>query len=727
VAVNFGRDWFKKVQNWSISWTRGATFYFTPLFRQLCELAESGAVLNVRDLTWDWRRRRYTMVLNDNCLAFLTRLSLLQTSRRKELPLRSLSPQIQNTPVDTKMPKAKEWQNSDTFKKPDIWDSVDYEGLLRKQGHLVRSWKTRWFRLKNGTLYYFKDATDKLPKGVIPLRRSRITEPKKSRASRPFSFLLHATAINKTFFIQARSQAEATGWIEAIEKGAEYTTVSQPYNVQHDVHVDYNASTGLVGLPPEWEVLLQSSGILKKEVLAFPSEMVQVLEFDSSGHRSASKPDVLSAAPGDVSPVLDLEELVALEDPHDTYLRFERLAGGASGEVYRAERRDTKKVFALKKIVVDSESVPILAVEINTHRRCTHKNIVEFKEALLHGRDLWLVMEYMEYGKLTYLLGAPDLTEPLMAYICREVLYGLAYMHRLKLVHRDIKSANVLIGAGGEVKLADFGGTGQLATGTGRLNSMIGTPYWMAPELIRGLKYGRKVDIWSLGILLVEMAEGSPPYKEFPPLRALFMIATQGAPSISPSYSDDMKMFSAAMLQKDAEARASSEDLLKVSPAKCSSPGLPVRPPPSASSISRPIVSRSGSNLLQERSDFKIRTCTGDLGRIKYLIPQHLVPVLSGTHFSQKGSMRSASTLRNGRRDVLEGEVGQQGKHQGLGLAGRDLFRVAVNAVVLVGLHCWGLAAQIGRDTAQEVWIVPAATANNNLAAVTQEYRSSGQ
>jgi protein-serine/threonine kinase len=182
--------------------------------------------------------------------------------------------------------------------------------------------------------------------------------------------------------------------------------------------------------------------------------------------------------------------------------------------------------------------------------------------------ELWVVMEYMGGGCLTEVLDQYrelQLTEDHMAFIALEVLKGLQYIHHFHRIHRDIKSDNILLGVNGRVKLADFGYAAQLTQARKLRNSVVGTPYWMAPELIRGNHYSQKVDIWSLGIMTREMAEGEPPYLEFPPLRALFLLTTQGVPPIRDphKYSKEYHDFVAQCLEKDPEKRPDASDLLK--------------------------------------------------------------------------------------------------------------------------------------------------------------------
>jgi len=194
-----------------------------------------------------------------------------------------------------------------------------------------------------------------------------------------------------------------------------------------------------------------------------------------------------------------------------------------------------------------------------------HENVVQYKGAFLQDSQLWIVLEYLNGGSLAEVVSICRMTEPQIAAVCKEVLKALKFIHSLKRIHRDIKSDNILLGTSGQVKLADFGYCAQLTESTKKRNSVVGTPYWMAPELIRGQEYSTSVDIWSLGIATLEMAEGEPPYMEFPPLRALFLIATSGSPGVKePSkWSDAFKDFLQVCMAIDPEERLSANELLK--------------------------------------------------------------------------------------------------------------------------------------------------------------------
>jgi len=174
----------------------------------------------------------------------------------------------------------------------------------------------------------------------------------------------------------------------------------------------------------------------------------------------------------------------------------------------------------------------------------------------------------MDGGCLTDILEQFEnvkMNEQQITLVIRETLKALAYIHSLHRIHRDIKSDNILLNSDGCVKLADFGYAAQLTQKQQKRNTVVGTPYWMAPELIRGHDYGVKVDIWSLGIMLMEMAEGEPPYMEFPPLRALFLITTKGIPPLKEphKWSADFNDFFNRCLEKEVEKRPTAEELMK--------------------------------------------------------------------------------------------------------------------------------------------------------------------
>jgi len=265
---------------------------------------------------------------------------------------------------------------------------------------------------------------------------------------------------------------------------------------------------------------------------------------------------------------ITLNDLVSKNDPNQIYTDFVKIGEGAAGEVYLATHLKTKDKVAVKKMPLNAQNVKLLTSEIHIMKESDHKNIVAYKDSFRVDSQLWVIMEYMGGGCLTEILEQFDychMSEAHIAWVCKETLKGLKYIHSLHRIHRDIKSDNMLLSSEGDVKIADFGYAAQLTQKKDRRNTIVGTPYWMAPELIRGQNYDTKVDIWSLGIMIMEMAEGEPPYMEFPPLRALFLITTKGIPDLKEpdKWSRDFRDFVAKTLEKDPEKRPSATELLK--------------------------------------------------------------------------------------------------------------------------------------------------------------------
>lgn len=217
-----------------------------------------------------------------------------------------------------------------------------------------------------------------------------------------------------------------------------------------------------------------------------------------------------------------------------------------------------KKWFSLQK----NESV--LLQETNLMAQMKHPNIIGFFGAYRVGQMLWILMEYMSGGSLTNIATYCECQEPHIAYFAREVLKSLQYMHKENKIHRDIKTDNVLLTSDGQVKLADFGYAAQLGNSSEFRKSIVGTPYWMSPELIKATPYSFSVDIWSLGILCRELAEGEPPYVDIPPMKALYFIMSQGIPEISnkESRTPSFLNFLDLCLTKDPNLRPTATQLL---------------------------------------------------------------------------------------------------------------------------------------------------------------------
>ncbi|KAL1234883.1 Serine/threonine-protein kinase [Trichinella pseudospiralis] len=236
------------------------------------------------------------------------------------------------------------------------------------------------------------------------------------------------------------------------------------------------------------------------------------------------------------------------KQPEEVFDILCKLGEGSYGSVYKAIHKSTGQCLAVKQVPVDTDLQEIIK-EISIMQQCDSPYVVKYYGSYFKNSDLWIVMEYCGCGSVSDImrLRKQTLNENEIAAILRDVLTGLQYLHK------------------GHAKLADFGVAGQLTDTMAKRNTVIGTPFWMAPEVIQEIGYDCKADIWSLGITALEMAEGKPPYADIHPMRAIFMIPTKPPPSFRnpDEWSAEFIDFVSVCLVKNPDDRPSADDLLQ--------------------------------------------------------------------------------------------------------------------------------------------------------------------
>jgi len=260
-----------------------------------------------------------------------------------------------------------------------------------------------------------------------------------------------------------------------------------------------------------------------------------------------------------------LRSLLSDEDAAKRYKKLERIGKGSFGFVFKGRDEETGNFVAIKTVDLrdTADDLEVIQQEIYFLTQLDSPYVTKYHGSYVVGNELWIVMEYLGGGSVYDLLVHDPLEEKHIALIVREVLKGLSYLHNQRKLHRDIKAANILLSDDGQVKLCDFGVAGQLTDSMTRKNTFIGTPSWMAPEVIINAGYDMRADIWSLGITVIEMAEGFPPNAQLHPMKVLYMIAKEPSPVLSGAkYSNEIKNFVDRCLKKNPKQRPTADELL---------------------------------------------------------------------------------------------------------------------------------------------------------------------
>ncbi|KAK4469441.1 hypothetical protein MN116_006993 [Schistosoma mekongi] len=261
----------------------------------------------------------------------------------------------------------------------------------------------------------------------------------------------------------------------------------------------------------------------------------------------------------------ELAKIVTPGDPRADLHEICRIGKGSTGVVYLTLHSPTKHYVAVKKMnIFKQQRRELLFNEVIIMQSYPHPNIVEMFGSYLIGNELWVAMEYLEGGALTNIVTRTLMSEKQIATVCRDVLRALAFLHDHGIIHRDIKSDSILLSIDGRVKLSDFGFCARVSPDHPRRRSLVGTPYWMSPEVISRLPYNTSADVWSMGVLLIEMVDGEPTFFNEPPLHVMRLIQRDAIPHLMYPHKSSRKLnsFLGLMLVRDPFRRATAAQLL---------------------------------------------------------------------------------------------------------------------------------------------------------------------
>ncbi|KAL6052025.1 hypothetical protein QOT17_018815 [Balamuthia mandrillaris] len=399
-------------------------------------------------------------------------------------------------------------------------------------------------------------------------------------------------------------------------------SVSMPLNVRHLIHADFNAASGFRGMPSEWELMLKGT-ISKDEALEEPDAVLDVLQFQQRHSRQlsgsplsttetssppsrrvqlstsferrhpfplsspSSSTSSSSAEGGEGEGIVAIDRgevtisfpadkqfvkfdvLINKEDPYALYKDIVKQTNSAEHNLFSAINSITGDPVSIRKLDLDATNLHEISSGIRLMKEMRHENIVQFLDAFIQGRKLWVVMQGTAHLSLADLIQlGVKFDETLIAYICLEALKGLCHVHAMNRIHNNINSKTVLITPSGQVKITNLVDCSKLGSDSSRTERDETQCRLSSPEQIRAKNHDAKVDVWSVGVLAMLLAEGTLPYSDLPLIRALFLIRTKGAPELKEKqrWGKPFRNFLSHCLRKDHKDRPTALDLLHKHP-----------------------------------------------------------------------------------------------------------------------------------------------------------------
>eukprot|EP01125_Pyxidicula_operculata_P005765 TRINITY_DN2012_c0_g1_i1.p1 TRINITY_DN2012_c0_g1~~TRINITY_DN2012_c0_g1_i1.p1 ORF type:complete len:948 (-),score=205.72 TRINITY_DN2012_c0_g1_i1:135-2978(-) len=428
-------------------------------------------------------------------------------------------------------------------------DILSRKGYLKKQGGSkggTKSWLKRWFELENNQLAYYTDDKAKVLKGVIQmvgfLSVDEVTDKKLKPADNYQYFLI--TTVERAVLLGTKTREDMVIWIDCIRKYANLIRLEQSYNIK----------------------------IYTPEDTMNDAKRIQSPAFRRRKDDQQSTTTTISA-PFLARKVISVNtdfQWSSQENPIETFEFLEQIGVGAMGVVVKAAHKKLNGLVIAIKIVEggNKKLQEDLEKEMEILKQCRSENVIAYFGTIIRENETWILMDYCAVGSVKDVIKTTmeTLNEPQCKYILLGTLKGLAYMHQRKILHLDVKAANILLTDQGTVKLADFGVSQVLKTNEmiEKQDDYVGSPLFMAPEVIRKEGYGTQADIWSLGITIIEMTQGRPPNTDINCIEKLPQLAEREPPKfpVPSKYSPGFNEFLSTCLTKDVSKRPSAIDLL---------------------------------------------------------------------------------------------------------------------------------------------------------------------